>query len=242
MTNTKTVTKGTCGACFRTMVLNAHGRIVRHGWREVGVRKVGDYGNVWHSGTCFGSAWHPFETSTDCTNAFLTDVLFPMSLRADAAVEWIATNPPLIYAGRTHSRDWRTPKGEGAWEAMVKFGDAETRANDHADAYYSSRIPAYAALHENATKERVDHAAGVRADALYCLDRVAKWAPATVAVVARKVKLVHAVNTRAPRWAACGKSLRGSWGTVYLDVGTGDDVTCEKCRAVLAKHAVAPTA
>ncbi len=78
---------GTCGACLGRFTVGPDGRVMRHGWREVGgVRRVGETENVWHFGTCFGVGREPYETSVDCTLAFLETVLRPTRLRLERAV------------------------------------------------------------------------------------------------------------------------------------------------------------
>lgn len=78
---------GTCGACLDRFAVGPDGRVMRHGWREVGgVRRVGETENVWHAGACFGVGREPYETSVDCTLAFLEKVLRPTRLRLERAV------------------------------------------------------------------------------------------------------------------------------------------------------------
>lgn len=77
-------TRGTCGACFAPFALDPDGYIGRHGWREAGgVRRVGEAGNVFHEGKCFGVGRAPYEVSVDCTVTFLAEVLRPTKTRLD---------------------------------------------------------------------------------------------------------------------------------------------------------------
>jgi hypothetical protein len=66
----KEAAKRTCPCCFRAMALDSNGRVVRHGWREAGGRRVGEYGNTWHVGQCFGVGYEPFEVSCQGTKDF----------------------------------------------------------------------------------------------------------------------------------------------------------------------------
>jgi len=61
--------KQTCPCCFRLMVVKK-GRVVRHGWREAGSRRQGQYGNAWHYGSCFGVGYEPYEVSCQGTKDF----------------------------------------------------------------------------------------------------------------------------------------------------------------------------
>lgn len=66
----KEAAKMTCPCCFRAMALDNNGRVVRHGWQEQGGRRVGEYGNAWHMGQCFGTGYEPFEVSCQGTKDF----------------------------------------------------------------------------------------------------------------------------------------------------------------------------
>lgn len=46
---------GTCPHCFASIACDEQGRLARHGWREAGGRRRGEYGNTWHTGACSGS-------------------------------------------------------------------------------------------------------------------------------------------------------------------------------------------
>jgi len=52
--------RGTCPMCVRLIQVNAHGRIVRHGWKEKG-RQVGQYGLGMQWGACLGWYERPLE-------------------------------------------------------------------------------------------------------------------------------------------------------------------------------------
>jgi hypothetical protein len=62
--------KRTCPCCFRTMALVSGTIIARHGWTESGGRRVGEYGNAWHSGSCYGVDELPFEVSCEGTKKY----------------------------------------------------------------------------------------------------------------------------------------------------------------------------
>jgi hypothetical protein len=68
----------------------------KHGWQEQGGRQVGVYGRAWHTGECFGVGWAPFELSPAGTWAFLTEVIFPATLRAHGWLETLRTGTPTL--------------------------------------------------------------------------------------------------------------------------------------------------
>lgn len=62
-----------CQCCFRAVVVK-DGLIVSHGWKEVGNRRQGSYGNVWHTGSCFGVGFKPFEVSCERTQWYVAEL------------------------------------------------------------------------------------------------------------------------------------------------------------------------
>ena len=238
-------TTGTCGACFKTHALDKNGRVRRHGWREVwGTRRVGEYGNVQHSGACFGTGWLPFEASPDCTAAFVERVLFHAACRLDATLDALATNPPLLYSGVTYMMR-RTMPHEGEWQVTLRLGD-EARYNKAWRCGVlvddtGSAMPSYAAKHATLVTEAQEERDGVAAHALYSLSRVETWAPAEVAVkvTTRKGPLLHAAGYKGIL-ATCGRRIIGFTGTSTLRMArTSNDVTCPKCLAKLSASTTA---
>lgn len=246
-----TTTTGTCGACFRSMSLNADGTVVRHGWREAGGRRrAGAYGNVIHSGACFGVGWLPFETSPDCTTAFVERRLFPMGLEIKRALRHLATRPPLIFSGSTFERneyrgsapDIKAWDGYAKWEARLVNGD-EASTNlcfyvfDGVPTFYpntSSKIPSYGAERVRRVDALGDEWKAVAKDALYCCAKVSAWKPTKTKTAAKAVKLVHAAGTRATYIPAC----RWSRGMSRFHIASGEEkVTCSKCLKALAERA-----
>ena len=233
-------THGTCGACFKTHALDKGGRVKRHGWREVwGTRRVGEYGNVNHSGPCFGTGWLPFEASPDCAAAFVERVLFPTAVDLDATLDHLATMPELVYQGITCMMH-RTMMHEGTWEVTLRPGDAEGynlrwRAGVLV-ADTGSHVPSYAKKHATLVAEAQGQRAGVTAHALYCLDRVATWVPVTTVATAdapsaRKAPLLHAWGHN-DILAACGRRIENLRGRSTLRfAATPAQVTCPKCLA-----------
>lgn len=93
--------RGTCPACMDDFQCATHenGKIVlgKHGWKEVGGRQVGVYGQATHVDKCFGVDWAPFEHSPDGTWAFLREVVYPGCLMLAARIDRLSKRPPLNY-------------------------------------------------------------------------------------------------------------------------------------------------
>jgi hypothetical protein len=84
---------GTCPCCFRSMALKG-GKVVRHGWKEIG----GGYGRGrgWHSGSCFGArGFEPFEVSNRGTLEFVA-VLRTYLPEAEAELARLVARPQRI--------------------------------------------------------------------------------------------------------------------------------------------------
>lgn len=73
---TTTTLRGTCQICFREMNVDADGMIHRHGWRELGHRQLGQYGNATQHGECQGVGKLPFEYSCEDTKAYIVDIFY----------------------------------------------------------------------------------------------------------------------------------------------------------------------
>ena len=248
MATTKITTKGTCGACFRKMALDANGRVLRHGWREVGGRRVGDYGNVYHTGNCFGCGRLPFEVSPDCTRDFVAEVLLPMALDTGSRIDALALNPAIKYTG-TSDVGWREKQeGWGGFEVRVHHGDGETRpmrwyapmggAATYLDEDRNVRVPSYASLHKVALRELASKRDAIALDAGHCLRAIETWAPAAVATVEKKGPLVHAHDSH-PVLAACGRRIISLSGARIHVAKNADAATCPKCIERLAKKSAA---
>ena len=247
MATTKTTVKGTCGACFRKMALDANGRVLRHGWREVGGRRVGSYGNVYHTGNCFGCGRLPFEVSADCTRDFVAEVLLPMALDTGSRIDALALNPPIKYTGSVTIGYGREEREWGAFDVRVHHGEGETRPLRWYTGMgglpclgedLNTRIPAYAALHKAAVRELSDKYGAIASDALHCIRAIEAWAPAAVATVEKKGPLVHAHGSH-PVLAACGRRLISMSGARIHVAKNADGVTCPKCIERLAKKSAA---
>jgi hypothetical protein len=90
----KQAAKRTCPCCFRPMVVKP--TITRHGWTEAGGRRVGQYGNTWHQGSCFGVGYAAFEVSSQGTIDFLTKAVAPAEQRAAEYLAKLQARPATI--------------------------------------------------------------------------------------------------------------------------------------------------
>lgn len=256
--------KGTCGACFRSMTLTGAGLVMRHGWSEVGgTRRVGQYGNVVHTGPCFGVGWAPYEVSPDCTTAFVNQVLFPMGVGVQATQARLATRPALIYSGKTWLRGEPGFAGSGGltrnewdgyahWQVRLVDGDPETCGTKFyyflpedretggkfvPDTY--NKIPSYEKFLASHVAQAQASWDAVAKDGLYCLKMVREWKPAAVKTVEKKLPLLHAARAAHAWLPQCRMSFgRGPTFRVTTD---SSKVTCPKCKGYLAAAAVRAT-
>jgi len=218
--------KGTCGACFRPVSLNKEGLLVRHGWSEAGgQRQVGTYGNVYHDGACFGVGWKPYEVSSDCTKAFLAEVLFPMGLSTQGDLERLATFPDHIFSGKTRLTRQTTNEWDGYayWQALLRHGDM-----------YSMDVPSYETYHSMIVSKTQTRWTEILTDALYCCKMIQEWAPSEVKTVAKKAPLVHFRSPHITYSPWCRMSRWGNNGGYHLTDQKGE-VTCAKCQKLLAR-------
>lgn len=246
--------KGTCGACFRLMSLTAAGKVVRHGWAEVGgKRRVGEYGNVIHTGPCFGAGWDPYEVSPECTKAFVERVLFPMGVGAKATIAHYASRPDLVFEGATFAANFASCRnlrlrsvsrwggstggdwdGYFHWSVKVRPGDVEWKMKVSEEDWSGTKVPSYEVLHERMMREATASWEAIAKDGLHCCRKVETWTPAEVAEVKKTGPLVHGVHP-GRSVSACGRRLRNIYGGATLRVAkTPEEITCPKCRAAMA--------
>lgn len=170
----KEAAKRTCPCCFRAMALTADGRVVRHGWRESGGRRVGSYGNVWHVGQCFGSGYEPYEVSCQGTKDYHA-ALLKVEAQMVEALATLEARPAKLHGSYK--------KGWGRNAETVKFtlvddgGDPENLTwKDRPDSY-SNPAGSYAWN----LKQRLDQAKAelkmLRADLATLAKAVEDWKP-----------------------------------------------------------------
>jgi hypothetical protein len=248
----KTTNKGTCGACFRSMTLGADGKVVRHGWREAGgTRRVGSYGHVFHSGACFGVGWLPYEVSSDCTTAFVEQVLFPMGVNAQGYLTHLATRPALVYEGATWAANFTEVRnapgcrghrggsdywdGYYRWSLKLRDGDPAVTLKNHPENWGGDKVPSYDTYLASKVSDGQRTWEGIAKDALYCLSMVSSWKPVAVKTVEKKLPLLHTGHTNSPWLARCRMTFGRGPSLRVTQVAA--DVTCPKCLAIMAREA-----
>lgn len=238
----KTTTKGTCGACFRLMGVGSDGLVVRHGWRESGGRRVGEYGHVFHSGACFGVGRLPFEVSPKCTEDFVAQILTPMGERAHAVVVHLETMPDLVYEGKTFAANFSDCRGHMAltksksaetWDGYFRWcvkltpGTEEQTIKCHKEDWFGDVVPSYKKCHRERLEMAQRSEAGIKNDTLHCLDRIAKWVPAQLETQEKKPKVVHRRRDGGYTMMCQGVFISSGWlGSSTL---VNSEVTCSKC-------------
>jgi hypothetical protein len=114
----KEAAKRTCPCCFRAMAMNMKrggygaadpkkGSIVRHGWQEAGGRRVGEYGNTWHLGECFGVGYEPYEVSDLGTRKFLEYLETRVLPQEEEALENLKARPAKLHYSKRVLEDGR---------------------------------------------------------------------------------------------------------------------------------------
>lgn len=252
----RTDLQGTCGACFQTVALmgaTAGPVVGRHGWREQGARRVGQTGNAWHVGECFGVGRAPFEISKDATIAFLGLVVVP---HLDAAVAELARlkSRPVIYDTRSvgparylraPSRDRlgmrffftvRIAPGDARWNAYAVGVDAPgvdqtllmySPGGDTLCTYVESYEEALAAKRADAEHE-LD---GVRHHVRMLTDKLDAWQPAELAKREVKGPTIHYKRASAELAVCTSRRSASAWSLRTTDML--ESVTCTKCRKAM---------
>lgn len=247
---TGTTTKGTCPACFRLMALS-RGKLSRHGWREQGGRRVGEYERAWHVGACFGVGWDPFEISPDGTVAYVKKVLVPTRTGIENRLEHLATRPPITLRLKTpyHREKDLTNL---PFEVRLRPGDPE-RSAYREDSYgltpYGS-IPSYEKALGNELVFWQGQLEAVVRETDRCLKAIDTWEPRPLKEAPKKrsgrvVHLAKIIEQTYPQVggppkvvrrevAACGYYRMG-FGRVLVSPDI-EDVSCPKCLATVQKN------
>jgi len=127
-------TKGTCPCCFRPLVVKGN-KMVRHGWKESGWRRVGEYGNAYHSAPCFCSGYKPFEVSPKGTQEYLTTMLKPFEVSETKFLAALEARPETLQEMLKYNpmtgQPFVTPEGQNrrtwAGKLVVVNRDTEDR-------------------------------------------------------------------------------------------------------------------
>lgn len=139
----KEAAKMTCPCCFRAMVVK-DGKIVRHGWREAGGRRAGQYGNTWHVGECFGVGYEPYEVSDKGTRAF-RKYLGEILVQEEQGLENLKARPAKLHYEKRVRRNMRwenemvTVEDDGA-PLERSYGQDKTYADVLLDAIYRQEM------------------------------------------------------------------------------------------------------
>lgn len=219
--------KGTCPCCFGEFDVEAgSGRIGRHGWKEIGDRRVGMYGRAMHTGSCFGVSYPAFEISSEGTEAYLAKVLIPTIEAVNKELERLANRPSLTVA-----YDFYASGG---------FRNAEKRSYVLKDGDEGVSVDCEPERNGYARKKHFsyDYYLGVairkaeRDLKLFESDRdrleaaVASWKPGELKAKKAKGPTVHLeVVRRGNSYAACGSKSH----FVKLDADESA-VTCSRCK------------
>lgn len=247
----RTDLQGTCGACFQTVALmeRAGAPVVgKHGWREQGARRVGETGNAWHVGECFGAGRAPFEVSKDATIAFLGCVV--VVPRLDAAVAEVARLHcrPVIHDTRTAGpatflRDESGGRFKHATGARYLFvvriapGDPRWRAENAPLMFVPGghTVCTYAESYEEAlAAKRADaehELDGVRHLASTLSSKLDDWKPAELAKREAKGPALHYKRPEAAVAVCTSRRSPNAWSLRTTD--TLESVTCTKCRKAM---------
>ena len=215
---------GTCPACFRSMAVEG-GKIVRHGWTEQGQRRVGQYGNAWHTGQCFGAGWSPFEVSPAGTVAYVTQAVWPEALAAANEIARLAGMPRLVvsidlprkwdgrrYVKRAPMLADRLPGDEAG---RLDSGDAEVG---------TVRVPAYAHVHAQQLAAATAWSTSVCKLGADLDAKIAAWRPSQLTAARGPV-----VHLAAARGTHCDRRNFGALATADRA-----HVTCSRCLKMLA--------
>lgn len=100
---------GTCAWCLGHFVINGT-YPTRHGWKEHGgIRRVGEYGNVYHGSDCAGTKYPAYELAPDGTIACKETAELQLA-RCVERLAHLATRPTLYHEDqkRIRVRGWQT--------------------------------------------------------------------------------------------------------------------------------------
>jgi len=229
---------GTCPWCFRAFRSTRERCTMRHGWNEVsfgikgahlGGRRVGEYGNVNHSGDCSGMPFPPYELSPDGTKARLAYELAGVAA-CEKALATLATRPPLT-TERSYSVYERSRTRFGHTRIDIPYsvrllpGDEFTLDLGPNDNGYGSRTEdfSYESSLLAAVHERESLKADFESKAKFCEKKIATWKLTELPEFeARKATVHYRSNPKRPPWC----------GSKSYDISSSenaDEVTCTRC-------------
>lgn len=232
---TKTSYRGTCAWCFISYAATAHNITTKHGWREVGAgwtaggRKVGEYGNVAHTGNCPGMNYPPYELNTAGTEARL--VWEKAGIAAcDDRLGYLAAKPTLVKVKDVNGEYDRASHKYNYARLGVRLTNGERVeicVNPDARSYeHRSETFDYEKTHTAEVEEATIRRSSYEAGADLCKEMIKKWSLGTLAEYEPRKATVHLASARGRfKGTYCGN--RKSIGLVTTDKAA--EVTCSRC-------------
>lgn len=225
--------RGTCACCFRDFAATSRGIATRHGWQEVGGRRVGQYGHAWHNGSCMGTQYPPYELSAEGTIA-LRDTHQAGVAHCQRALERLATLPMLEV---THSyRVYGREKCDVLYSLRLHPGDEfkivpdSTEPWTHHDWTYDRTHSQHM---QEVTRYRDAHLSMVD----FCNEKIAAW---TLQPLRQEEAVQPTVHYRKPGLNSRNKPFPIWCGSTSYGVRESDDpaaVSCARCLKALAADA-----
>lgn len=159
----KEAAKMTCPCCFRAMVVK-DGKIVRHGWKEAGGRRAGQYGNTWHMGECFGVGYEPYEVSDLGTRKF-KEYLEGVLVQEEKGLENLKARPAKLHYQKRVRRNMR-------WETEMVTVEDDGQPLERS---YSSSEPTYADVLLDAIYRQEQKLKALRSDIATLTTAIEQW-------------------------------------------------------------------
>jgi len=240
---------GTCAWCFDKYQSSGSRITQRHGWREAnakrggghgfllaGGRRVGEYGNVIHSGSCPGTKYPPYELSTAGTEARLASEKKGLA-GCIKTLEELATRPTFIETGKAgYDRDSWSRTIYAPYQVKVADGDdfkvsgTSYRFKREDDHYRYEKIHALHVLETECEKRDYEKAIA------YCEKKIADWKLKEMTPFKPTAKTVHyrpepgkgSGMRRYP--TACGNRKSDTLDSTTV----ADETTCSRCINALA--------
>lgn len=248
---------GTCSWCFGDFAATDRGISVRHGWSEEGgTRTVGEYGNVFHSGSCGGVDFPPFELSPEGTYAFLTlrkQNLLSLEVREDlvrGGKEELFAEVLIGHTARTRYAFSQPQYGVVRILPRQSVLLNQTPKNLEAVATYHNVPQSERPYHLTIDERQITYAtvlattlAGLlaaqertTADIALLSTRIVEWSLQQLSLKPKVGPVVHFLYKPKATYTACGKKTE--WAQ-FLMTTDAQDVTCSRCKAVMEKGAAA---
>lgn len=241
--------QGTCQCCFRSSKLTKKETVTRHGWKETGgVRRTGEYGNVFHTGPCVGYKFPPFEVSKDRTEWWREQLRAEIERVSKRLVE-LGSRPPLMATVGHRAVGAKRWTDRIEHQVEVRVGDAVvTRYNcdcEGLDPFVRGMLESYDQVHETARREAHRYVDSLERDVEMFTKAIDAWKPKPLKEAKGKKVNVHFAPSD---WSDHGKwryrfktmSFR-AWGRTQARgiCGQGsnqvtsdwDAVNCVKCHA-----------